>query len=343
VRKYETIAREPVILRLAAGRFRLHIAGNSTHSLSHDFGNKLARARSERGLTIEEAAHATRMRPAHIQALEDGNLSRFPNAAYAKSFLTMYARFLDVDVEDVAATIDTTPQMRVSDFQYLSNRASDESRLKKEAKDTRYDFVVPQQGPGSWKPLIAAAALIVAAGGIIVVLSNLNRIGDAGKSAASPKPEDVAAAVRPLDSAEPEPVSVPEPARPVVVAPPSAPAPTNAPEIPRAKPVSPAAALAANDSAALSDVVVVARPPAAPPPLVADPDAIILEPKLKTWIVIRNGPGGEPLFEDFLYPSARAMRLPAGRYFIELKDPSAVTIMKNGQRVAYSAPGVVVQ
>jgi hypothetical protein len=156
----------------------------------------------------------------------------------------------------------------------------------------------------------------------------------------------VAAAVRPLDPAAPrveqvaEAAPAPEPVRPVVVAVPAA---AEEPEIPRARPVSPAAAFAAHDSAALADVVVVARPPVAPPPLEADPDTIILEPKRKTWIVIRNGPGGEPLFEDFLYPSARAMRLPAGRYFIELKDPSAVTIMKNGQRVAYSVPGVVVQ
>ena len=288
------------------------------------------------------------MRPAHIQALEDGNLSRFPNPAYAKSFLIMYARFLEVDVEDVAASIDTAKPMRVSDFQYLSNRAADESRLKKEAKDSRYDFVIPQKGPGSWKPLIAAAGILVGAAGIFVLMSNLNRIGDAGKAPAQSKPEDAAAAVRPADSAEPDPEPAPtavappapEPAKPVVV---SVPPKADEAGITRARPVSPAAALAANDSNTISDVVIVPHTPAAAPPLAADPETIVLEPQRKTWIVIRNGPGGEPLFEDFLYPSARAMRLPAGRYFIELKDPTAVTISKNGQRIAYSAPGVIVQ
>ena len=72
------------------------------------------------------------------------------------------------------------------------------------------------------------------------------------------------------------------------------------------------------------------------------PYRLVLEPARKTWVVIRTGPGGQPLYEDFLYPTARAMHLPAGKYFIELRDADAVEISKDGKTIAYSAPGVLV-
>ena len=74
----------------------------------------------------------------------------------------------------------------------------------------------------------------------------------------------------------------------------------------------------------------------------ADANSIVLEPRRKSWVVIRTGPGGQPLFEDYLYTTAKPMRLPAGRYFIELKDADAVEISRNGKRIGYSAPGVIV-
>ena len=49
------------------------------------------------------------------------------------------------------------------------------------------------------------------------------------------------------------------------------------------------------------------------------------------------------LFEDYLYPTAKPLRLPAGRYFIELKDADAVEITHKGRRIGYSSPGVVVE
>ena len=47
----------------------------------------LARARLARGLTIDEAAHETKVRPDKIVALESDDYSRFANNAYAKGFL----------------------------------------------------------------------------------------------------------------------------------------------------------------------------------------------------------------------------------------------------------------
>ena len=60
-----------------------------------------------------------------LRALENSDLTKFPNAAYAKSFLLMYARYLGVDLKSVASEIDTTTQMKVEGYQYLTNRAAE--------------------------------------------------------------------------------------------------------------------------------------------------------------------------------------------------------------------------
>src|SRR6201995_12865 len=82
---------------------------------------KLNQARVKRGLTVDEAAHATRLRPDKIAALEADDYSRFANNIYAKGFLQIYARFLNVDVSDFARTLDNANPISVSDYQYLSN------------------------------------------------------------------------------------------------------------------------------------------------------------------------------------------------------------------------------
>ena len=124
------------------------------------------------------------------------------------------------------------------------------------------------------------------------------------------------------------------------------------------------AKIAASDSDALADLGPArprvissgsATPPPAAPPAVApaiieddgglasDPNTIVLEPKRKSWVIIRTGPGGQTLFEDYLYPAAKPMRLPKGRYFIELRDAEAVEISRDGKPVGYSSPGVLLE
>ena len=60
-------------------------------------------------------------------------------------------------------------------------------------------------------------------------------------------------------------------------------------------------------------------------------------------MVIRNAAGGQKFYEDYLYPTAKPMRLPAGRYFIELRDADGVEISRNGKRIACAAPGVAIE
>ena len=363
---------------------------NSLSTVDIDFGKRLQKAREARKLSVEEAARATRMRPAYIDALESGTLSKFPNAAYAKSFLLMYGKYLGVDVVEVANMIDTSVQVGVSDFQYLSSRAEEDKERQKAAADSRYDFVVAKQESKSWWPLVVGGAVVALAVTGGMVWMNLSRIADADLSSNSTTQSDKASPSAPAELAAKRPTANPDAAAAQVAStvknptspalngqpgaalnPPNAAPQPAAPAIPRAVVVSngvvqnmesatastiarsraaaPVPSLAANDSELLADIAVPARQPTGVPGVSEvsvnkdAADVVFLEPRKKTWVVIRSGPGGQPLFEDYLYPNVRPMKLPPGRYYIELREADAVAIVRNGKRISYVAPGVMVQ
>ncbi len=353
--------------------------------MDHDFGKHLLKARTDRGLSIDDAATAVRIRSTFIRALEASDLTKFPNAAYAKSFLVMYGKFLGVDVKSIAAQIDTTTQMKVEGYQYLTNRAAAQPKTKPDPELTFSAAPTPKSS-GSWLPLFVLGGTVVAVVIGFVIWQNVNRLSDKPQAApakTTPAPSS-AAAVEPLVPA-PEPKLttpapntplpeattplVPEhalpdlgltPPRPAIISMPEQ-AQNSGGEIPRARPVSPVAAIAAADSDALADLsppkprvisseAITLKPAAPTQPIdneagstAADPEATILEAKRKAWVIIRTGPGGQALFEDFVYPGAKPLRLPKGRYFVELRDAEAVEITHRSQRVGYSSPGVLLE
>jgi cytoskeletal protein RodZ len=60
-------------------------------------GKRLRTARESREMSIEDVAHETRIQAIYIRGLENDDYSNFASTTYAKSFLTLYSRFLDVD------------------------------------------------------------------------------------------------------------------------------------------------------------------------------------------------------------------------------------------------------
>jgi len=73
-------------------------------------GEVLAARRGERGLTIEQAAAATRIRPHYLSALESNELERLAAPVYAKGHLRTYARFLGLDPEPLVAMLKPAPR-----------------------------------------------------------------------------------------------------------------------------------------------------------------------------------------------------------------------------------------
>ena len=66
-------------------------------------GERIARARAERGLTVDDVAAATRLRPLMIEAIEDNDFSLSGGDAYAIGHLRMIADVVGLDGDDLIA------------------------------------------------------------------------------------------------------------------------------------------------------------------------------------------------------------------------------------------------
>lgn len=84
------------------------------------FGQKLAAAREQRGLSIEDAAHETRI-PAHrLRLLEAGNFAGFGSMTYARSFIRAYSDFLGVDCTAIIQELPEGVLGGENDYRYLT-------------------------------------------------------------------------------------------------------------------------------------------------------------------------------------------------------------------------------
>ena len=306
--------------------------------MSEPVGKKLAQARLKRGLTLDEAAHATKLRPDKILALESDDLACFASAAYAKGFVKNYARYLGVDVEDFLSSYDSRMPISVADYQYLSNapeRASDPAPMRRDRK------------PPSVIPVLVGAAVIFLGVTGLWIYKSAQRIF------AEPTPRPAASAVaQPATPAPALPAVAPDLAVPSTLS--LEPAPAE-PVVADARPPAPGLADdramlkgGATANSADHDVVVpVAVPTAADGTASALPSGVsefLFATEKKTWIIIRkDDPKAPPIFEDYLYPGLRPLKLRGARFFIEARDPDAVQITKNGLPIAFQAPGVPIQ
>jgi len=69
-------------------------------------GQTLAEARRKAGLSVEDAAHATRIHPNMILYIEEDDYALFASVAYAKGFIRSYAAFLEVDVQEALESLN---------------------------------------------------------------------------------------------------------------------------------------------------------------------------------------------------------------------------------------------
>jgi len=80
--------------------------------MAKTIGERLREAREQNGQSIEDVAHATRIHANTLRGLEDDDYSGFASTTYAKSFLNLYARHLEIEVDDALEQFshdDTAP------------------------------------------------------------------------------------------------------------------------------------------------------------------------------------------------------------------------------------------
>jgi len=70
-------------------------------------GEMLRRAREQRGLTLSQAAEATRIRSTHLLALEEEDFAALPAPVFARGLLRTYARHVGLNEEELVALLDS--------------------------------------------------------------------------------------------------------------------------------------------------------------------------------------------------------------------------------------------
>src|SRR5205814_7474139 len=139
-------------------------------------GKKFQDARLARGLTLDEAARLTKIRPSRLAEIEVDDFSQFPSLAYAKGFLQIYGKFLDVDVTPYLDAFETSQQMTVDGYAYLQDQPAPKPRRIRARP--RAPVVRRQRSRDRSSPLPLLIAVGVIALGFILMrlIMNIQRI-----------------------------------------------------------------------------------------------------------------------------------------------------------------------
>src|SRR6185437_2402365 len=82
-------------------------------------GKKLQEARLRKKISIEEASRVTKIRASRLQEIENEDFSSFSSLAYAKGFLLIYGKYLEVDVTPYLDAFETSREVSVDGYSYL--------------------------------------------------------------------------------------------------------------------------------------------------------------------------------------------------------------------------------
>ena len=139
-------------------------------------GKKFQDARIARGLTLDEAARLTKIRPSRLAEIEADDFSNFPSLAYAKGFLLIYGKFLDVDVTPYLDVFETSREVTVDGYSYLQDQPAPKRR---HVHTTRARVVRRQRTSGDRRspfPIFIAVGVIVVGFILMRLIMNIQRI-----------------------------------------------------------------------------------------------------------------------------------------------------------------------
>src|SRR2546423_4044506 len=139
-------------------------------------GKKFQDARLARGLTLDEAARLTKIRPSRLAEIEADDFSQFPSLAYAKGFLLIYGKFLDVDVTPYLDVFETSREVTVDGYSYLQDQPAPKARR---IRPTRAPVVRRERRSGDRSspfPILIAVGVIVVGFILMRLIMNIQRI-----------------------------------------------------------------------------------------------------------------------------------------------------------------------
>jgi cytoskeletal protein RodZ len=300
-------------------------------------GKKFQEARLARGLTLDEAARMTKIRPARLAEIEAEDFSQFPSLAYAKGFLLIYGKFLDVDVTPFLEAFEGSKHVTVDGYSYLQDNPAPKPAHTPTVRRTASSRV-------SATPLVVGIIVLIVGFFLMKLILNIQRIAprrtEPAVQAPASAPASTPAPVIPAPSQSAEaatkktlPASAaaaPATATPAVAAA-SPPAPKE-PEVRRAQPVRPedlAKAAAANSSSTEER---------------AGPNRVAIRPLKKTYVkVVVDNEEMKPAFERWISPADGTVEFRGQRIAVRVLDRDAVQIKKNGKPVEEEDDDVTVE
>jgi cytoskeletal protein RodZ len=313
-------------------------------------GKKFQEARQARNLSLDEAARLTKIRRARLAEIEADDFSQFPSLAYAKGFLLIYGKFLDVDVTPYLEVFESSENVTVDGYSYLQEKPA--------AKPTRARApVVPRStNRTSLAPFVVGVVLLLIGFSFMKLILNLRRIapsteakGQAAQATPSPAPATsgtiIAPHAEPVEKTAAKVAAAPTasipttvPARtPFIVNTPapvaaSSPAPTKEPEVRRAEPVRATDLL----KAGVTEDSSTARS--------SELNRVEIRPLKKTYIkVVVDNEAGKPAFERWISPSDGTVEFRGQHIAVRVLDRDAVQIKKNGKLLVEDDTDVTVE
>jgi cytoskeleton protein RodZ len=296
-------------------------------------GEKFQKARTARNLTLDEAARMTKIRPSKLAEIEAEDFSQFPSLAYAKGFVQIYGKFLNVDVTPYLEAFETSEHVTVDGYSYLQDNPAPPPRRTEVVRKS-----APSGNKSSLLPLVIGIVVLFVGFYVLRTVMDLRRIKPAPRDAhalaqSSAAPSVAATASGPVVAPRALAAdNTPAPTAPMIAAatpamatstPPTtaaAPSPEAEPEIRRAEPVRP------EDLAKAQ-----ATTPEATP--AAGQNRFDIRPLKKTFVRVVVDEGG-PSLQRWIDVSEGPVQFRGQRIAIKLIDPTAVEIRKNGKIVA---------
>lgn len=296
-------------------------------------GKKFQEARRAKDLTLDEAARMTKIRPVRLAEIEADDFSQFPSLAYAKGFLVIYGKFLDVDVTPYLDAFEDSERVTVDGYSYLQDNPPPKSasaRVVRRRPTGGRDRISPM-------PLIFGVLVLVIGFLAMKFILTLQRIAPGrAEPAAQISP---GAASTPSSTTAPPPATAETPASNVASGPATAPsvspvptvaptatavsaarpAPTE-PEVRRAKPVLPGDLAKPQEKASPSPVESSA------------PNRVAIRPLKRTYLKVTvDDQSGNPAFERWVSPADGTVEFRGNQVSIRVLERDAVQIMKNGK------------
>jgi len=167
-------------------------------------GEKLQRARLDRGFDLASVASLTKINPKYLQAIEADDRASLPSAFFYKSFVHQYASILSLDTRELDAEIDAV--------------LNSEAPLPLPGQETRATRSLPSMKMGGYwfyrqSPYASLAALVIVLVGCSGIYSWWRKAQTGTIQASSPVQESKVQKARPAAVTPPPVLPPPQPAR----------------------------------------------------------------------------------------------------------------------------------